>query len=177
MSWLSEHKRLWRTAVLIVAALAFAGPWAFEGVYVPADHPCSFPSVRLDADFCGLPVPGVFILFLWLIGGFTMLVRALTLTELSRALQISSVLLALWLSLLPLVTTLALIMDEDRRLRFPAVVWGAAAIAVALFTLTDLSRPHPALWGIWLYVGLAICAMALELAVSVAGRRPGRAQP
>lgn len=161
--------------MLLLAAVAFAGPWLFERIHVPAQYACSPPTVRLEGDFCGTPFPGVFI-FLTIIGAFFELVRALTLAELSRALQIFSVLLVLVLALLPLFTTLILVLSQGGRFKSQVVAWGVAAVCGPVFALIVVSRPRAALWGLWLYIALAVSALALELSALAADRKSGLAR-
>lgn len=172
MSWINEHQRGWRTGLLLLAAVALAGPWLVDTIHVPAEFACSPPNVRLEGDFCGTPLPGIMI-FMTLIGGFAELSRAVALNELPRALQVFPVLAAVALSLLPLFTTLILIISHGRRFRLQVAVWGAAAISSPFLALTILSRPHLALWGIWLYVGLAVGALVLEMSAFVADKQSG----
>lgn len=170
MTWIVQHKRVWRAAILAIAAVAFVGPWTGEAVPVPAGYTCSFPNFRLDGDFCGFPLPGWFIFFI-LISRRIEIVRALALSEVDRALKSFSLVLAVTVALLPILTAFILIIGRDRQSRFQAVAWGLAAIAVLFLALVGFSRFHPALWGIWLYFGLAISALVLELAAFFAERK------
>jgi hypothetical protein len=80
----------------------------------------------------------------------------------------------LFLLLLPFFTTLLLIWGRDsRRSRiFHLMAWGLAAGIGLLFGLSSLPKLYWVLWGTWLYIGLAVSALILELLVLVAGRRP-----
>ena len=71
------------------------------------------------------------------------------------------------------LSTLLLILRRDRpRLQvFHIVVWGLAVGIGLLFGLSSLPRLFWVLWGIWLYIGLAVNALLLELLVFVVGRR------
>ena len=59
--WINEHKRIWRTAVLVLLIIAMTGPWSFDLINVPAEYPCSLPNYRLEGDFCGIPFSGIWI--------------------------------------------------------------------------------------------------------------------
>lgn len=169
MTWIVRNERAWRTAVLAIAAVAFVGPWAYEALSVPAEYACPPHNFRLEGDYCGSPVLGLFVL-LWIISGLSELVRALAMVELGRVLRISSVLLALALALLPLLTTLIVIVGRGGRSKLQVAAWGLAATAIPFFALVGLSRFHPALWGVWLYFGLAVIALVLEMATYFAER-------
>jgi len=69
MSWINEHKKVWRVAILVVGLVAIMGPWVFDVIYVPSEYSCSAPNIRLDNDFCGTPLPGI-VLFHWMVSGF-----------------------------------------------------------------------------------------------------------
>jgi hypothetical protein len=59
VSWLNEGKRIWRVITLAVLLLAILGPWAFDRTNVPAEFPCTGPHIRLEGDFCGIPMSGL----------------------------------------------------------------------------------------------------------------------
>jgi len=59
MLWINEHKNVWRVAVLVLLLVAIMGPWAFDRIYVPSEYSCSAPFVRLEGDFCGVPLGGI----------------------------------------------------------------------------------------------------------------------
>lgn len=170
MSWINEHKAVWRVAVLIVLLVAVKGPWFFDQVYVPAKYPCSF---RLEGDFCGMPTSGTYLL-LGAVGEFLyrsgqLLSGAMGLGEWARVFPIG---LFLSLLVLPFFSTLLVILRGDRRCRqvFNVVVWGLAAGIGLLIGLSSYPRLFWVLWGIWLYVGLAVSVLAVEL---LAIRPPG----
>ena len=68
MLWLDKNKRIWRTAILIMLLVALIGPWTFERINVPAKYPCTSPFIRLEGDFCGEPMSGIWILSLMIFG-------------------------------------------------------------------------------------------------------------
>ena len=171
MTSITQNRRTWRAVILAIAAVAFMGPWTFEALSVPAEYACPPLNFRLDGDYCGSPATGLFI-FLWIIGSPIEMARALSLSEVGRALKIFSVVLALTLALLPLLTTFVLIIGRGRRSTFQVVAWALAATAVPFLALVGLSRFNPALWGTWLYFGLAATALALEISVFFVERKP-----
>ena len=64
MPWINEHKRVWRGAMVVMLLVSTMGPWFFDLLWVPAEYTCSAPAIRLDGDYCGLPVSGIG-LFRW----------------------------------------------------------------------------------------------------------------
>ena len=178
MLWLNEHKNDWRVVVLMIMPVAIAGPWFFDRINVPAEYTCSAPNIRLEGDFCGVPVTGLW-LFRWGVPGFvyssTELVKgAMTFLDWFRVLLFFLFLLLL---VLPFISTLLLILRGDRRRRqvFSIVAWVLAAGIGSLGLLIGLSRYLRlfwVLWGAWLYIVLAVSALILEGLVLAAGKRP-----
>jgi hypothetical protein len=173
VSWINEHKKVWRAAVLIVLVVAIMGPWFFDRIHVPAQYPCSF---RLEGDFCGVPVSVTYLFgavseFLYRSG--QLLSGAMGFGEWARGLFLG---LLLSLLVLPFFSTLLLILagDQQRRQVFNIVAWGLAANSGLLLGVLGFSRLHWALWGIWLYIGLAASALILEVLALVAGRKPSQ---
>jgi len=178
MLWIQEHKTVWRVAILVLLLVAFLGPWVFEQINVPSEYPCSAPFIRLEGDFCGEPMPGMWIL-LWTVAApisevIGLVTGATVLADFGvvflKRLLTSLVLLTL---VLPFFSTWLLILRGDRpRLQvFHVVVWGLAAGAGLLFGIQSLPRLYWVLWGTWFYIGLAVSALILELLVRMAGRR------
>jgi len=64
MSWIYENQHKWRITLLVVMVVAFMGPWTFDRIYVPAKYECSAPFIRLEGDFCGIPMSGLRFFFL-----------------------------------------------------------------------------------------------------------------
>jgi hypothetical protein len=172
MSWIHEHKRVWRGIILTGVLAAIVGPWAFDVVSVPSEYPCSAPYVRVNDDFCGIPLPGTRILsgvFGGLITATGMLVAGtMPFEEWAR---ICLTCLFLSLLVLPLVGTLLLIVRGDRR-RWKVLnvaSWGMAAGLGLLIGVFNRSRLSWRLWGPWLYIALAASALILELLMLVEG--------
>lgn len=172
MVWIHERKRIWHTAVLGLLLVAIAGPWTFDRIHVPAEYPCSLPNIRLQGDFCGLPLSGIRMIA-WIISGLFSIVSrratgAVAQAELLRGLLVFFFLLVL---LLPFFTTLLLILRGYGRSKFHILIWVLAAGACLFLGLSDFAGLHPALWGLWLYLGLALGVLALELLAFAASRR------
>jgi hypothetical protein len=174
-SWMNEHKRVWRVAVLVLLLVAIAGPWAFDLILVPSEYSCSAPAYRLEGDYCGIPMSGIWIL-LALVGPLPSLVAALF-TGTTAALDRASwfVLLGL-LPLLPLITTPIMVLRGGRRYLLVYHV-GALCLGVGwgLFVgMSGQARLSWVLWGVWLYVGSAAAALILEGTMLIGNRRPGQ---
>jgi hypothetical protein len=178
MSWMSEHKRIWRVVVLVLLLAAISGPWAFDRINVPAQYPCSNPYIRLDGDFCGIPLSGI-----WILSALTSALERIVwgivleplrgygvLTDRDREFLIG--LLGL-LFVLPIFSTLLLILRDDRRWRlvFHVVALGMVVGLGFLFCMSYPLKLLWVLWGPWLYVGVAASALVLEVAMLAVQRR------
>ena len=166
MAWIAQHKTVWRVAILGVALVALMGPWIFDLTTVPSEYTCSAPHVRLDNDFCGLPLPGTWLLqFLpiWFISVSGRLVAGDG-NAVQQARESLTGLIPLLL-VLPFFSTLLLILRGDRRRRqvFNVVAWGLAAGIGLLIGVSRYPRLYWALWGVWLYIALAASALILEV--------------
>ena len=181
MVWTSKDSKFWRVAVLVLLVVAMLGPWGFDRIYVPSKYACSSPFVRLEGDFCGVPMRGTTVLYL-LAGGFIgisveLVTGATALSDRTGEFLFCALLPPLLV--LPLISTFLLILRRDRRRRqvFSIVAWGLAAgaglLAGVLIGLSYGLKYTRFLWGIWLYIGLAPIALVLEVSILAAGRRLG----
>lgn len=164
MSWIHAHKNVWRAAILVVGLVALVGPWGFDQINVPAEYSCSPPNVRLEGDFCGLPLQGFRILGWFVLGLIStsadLVTGAIVFSDWARQL-----LFYLLLLVLPLISTLLLLLRGDRRrLRiFSIAAWGLAAGMGLVIGLLNYPRLFWILWGLWLYIGLGFSALTLEV--------------
>lgn len=168
--WLEKHELIWRLIILALLLIAFAGPWAYDRINVPAEYPCSPPNVRLEGDFCGVPLSGLWILaavpgVVVSVAGQTV-AGAVTLTDLIRELLFGFL---AFLLLLPVLSTL-LSMFLRKRPRwqiFHSMAWGLAFVpSLWLLLVVFPSRLPPIqLWGLWIYIGLVVVVLLLEVAV------------
>jgi hypothetical protein len=177
LAWLYENKNVWRVAILVVVLGAFAGPWAWDLMWVPSEFSCSAPNVRLDGDFCGVPLPGMQ-LFSWMANGFVysstgLVTGALGWIEWAREFLFGFFLLLL---ILPFFSTSLLIVHGDHRRRqvFSVAAWGLAAGISLLIGMSNYPRLFWLLWGLWIYIGLAAGALILEMHTLAVGRRPSQ---
>jgi len=181
MSWINEHKNVGRVAVLMLLLVAIMGPWTYTSDGVPPAEWCRDPNILLENDRCVRLVSGATVLTFMTGAFFSMSVGLVTGATVlpDRAREFIGVFLfvmLLFLLVLPFFSTLLLILGRDRRHRrvFHVVAWGLAADSGLLLGVLGFSRLHWALWGIWLYIGLAAGALILEVLALAAGRRPSQ---
>ena len=160
-----EGQQKWRIALLIAMIVAFLSPWAFDLINVPAEYECS-PNIRLYGDFCGMPLPGFWVM-LWTGINFTSIINGLLTGEFIFSDRIHELLISplLLLPLLPVFSTLLLILrgNTQRRQVFAIVSW-VLAIATCLFICSQINpRQLLASWGLWLYILVGLCALILEI--------------
>lgn len=170
---ISRYRETWRIGLLLLLLVAIIGPWTFDKIHVPSQYACG---VRLDGDYCGIPLSG-FRLFAFVISGLVsmstrLLTGATADTQLAR--EFFSVLSTLLL-FLPVVTSLVLIVRGEQRRRrwFQVLALCLALCVIAGLSLLDLpgfSAPLRASWGIWFYIFLLICALTIELLTLVQER-------
>jgi hypothetical protein len=142
------------------------GPWMFDLINVPAEFTCSKPNVRLYGDFCGLPLSG-FEFFKLFIGGFFYMLFTLTtgsFLNYPRELLVGRYVL----SLIPVITSLLLLWKKETRLlpTINLIAWILALIPpLLMFMLLAVQRSGYIfrLWGLWLYILVAISTVAFEI--------------
>ena len=163
MSWIGKHKRTWRMSLMVLLLLAAVGPWYIDEIHVPAEYECR-NAIRLEGDFCGVPLPGIRIIPGFPIGMFISAVRLLT-GETAFWQGVLELVGTCFFTLffLPIFSSLLLSVKEGsqrwRQFHF-AVLCFAVALG-ALYVISSFSRS--ALWGFWLYIGALVCALVLEL--------------
>jgi hypothetical protein len=164
MYWLIDHQRIWRSAGLLLLLVAFSGPWAFDRINVPMPYTCSLPNVRLDENFCGLPLSFARIAFMFL-GSLGAIARRLASGEAHPGEFVFVFVVLLYL--FPLVSGLELIRRVNSR-RWQLAHIAALCVTVLssiIFALNSLPQPHLALWGIWLYIVVAAWMILAEVLV------------
>ena len=165
MSWINKHKNIWRIVILVLVPIAIMGPWYLDRINVPAEYTCSAPHIRLYGDFCGMPLSGIWP-FRFIIDGIVYLSAELVTGAIGFIEWVQIFLLGLFLFLLvlPAFNTLLLILRREHRhwQVFNIVAWGLALGIGLSIGITDYPKPFGVLWGIWLYIGVAIGALVLE---------------
>ena len=175
MSWIYEHKRVWRGVILGLLIMAIVGPWVFDRINVPSEYPCN---IRLEGDFCGIPLSGMWIIWA-VIAEFIHRVVGLVMggTVLADFSLMLLLILGVLLILLQFFTTLLLVLPGERqRLQiFQVAAWGLAAVAGLWLLLLASEWPRHQLWGLWLYVALVPSALIMEVVVLIARQRTSQA--
>ena len=161
--WFVEHKNILRFTTLIVFVITMFGPWMFDRISVPAEYTCDLPNIRLNDDFCGLPLSG-FQFLVWFAGGFFYIIFELIRGVFSGPLREMMSGLSLLL-LLPSFTTILLLLGKgSRRLRtINLVLWTLAFLLSLTVFILQIKDQVMQLWGLWLYIILVISALIFEL--------------
>lgn len=167
MLWLNQSKRIWRVAILILLLVAISGPWGFDRINVPAQYACT-TAVRLYGDFCGMPVSGMWMPVEIIRGFIPMIVELLTGTSTYQIRDLFIGLIML-LPVLPFISSSFMILERHyhRWQVFHITALGLAVsfalfIGVNLMSDTGFSRVWWLLWGLWLFIGVTVSALALE---------------
>jgi hypothetical protein len=179
VSWISEHKNVRRVAVLVLLLVAVIGPWSYSADGAPPAERCHAPFILLENGRCVGLVSGATILTFVAAAFLDMSVGLVTgETVLADGGGEFLITLRILLLVLPFFSTLFRILGGDRRrLRvFHVIAWGLAAVSALPLAVSGLSELPSALWGIWLYIGLAAVTLTLELLALVAERRPDQGQ-
>ena len=143
MPWINENRNFIRSLILILFVVTLIGPWMFDQINVPAEYACDKPFIRLEGDFCGSPLSGFQFFSLFILVGLSLLL------------------------LIPFFTTLLVIWKKDSR-RLQTInlsMWSLALILALLLFVLQLQDKVFYLWGLWLYIMLAICTLIVEMIV------------
>jgi len=159
----------------MLSLVAIVGPWWFDLVFVPGKYPCSSPFIRVRDDFCGIPMSGVWI-FVGLANRLIEILKELVTGETVIINPVDAMLkFFLYCSLililvLPLLTTWLLILRGDRKRNqiIHIVSWSLGLLCVIY--IFGFHWPW-ALWGLWLYIGLAVVVLIVELLILALGIR------
>lgn len=168
MSWLNEHRNVIRATALLLFLLAMAGPWMFDRIYVPAEYECSAPNVRLEGDFCGLPMSGINVFTWFWLGLISNVAQLLTTTRAdSYSPRLLEYLATLFFAfpLLTFVTNLVVMLKQgSQRLQTTTTIfWGIACLLTLLFLISGLGPQAAKLWGLWIYIALTLGMTVFEL--------------
>jgi hypothetical protein len=159
MEWMyANNSQIWRGFVLGLLLVALMGPWVFEQINVPAQYACSAPFIRLEGDFCGVPVSGIWILGVVGLSVVGLQGGAVILSEVGRSILILAVLG------LPLISTAVVLLRGSRRrwIGFQLATFGLTAGMLLLSGLFSASNRTPVLWGPWLYLAVVGVTLLLE---------------
>jgi len=171
MSFIAENKVLWRKLVPALFIISMLGPWMFDLLNVPAQYPCGKPSVRLYGDFCGYPMTG-FGVIKWANSGFFYIFDELIKGNTAGRILDLIFPFYTWIIILPFFSILLLIWNKNsRRLQtINLVAWGLACLVTLTMYILQTNRDQFVhffylLWGIWLYVLVAIGTIIFEILV------------
>jgi hypothetical protein len=168
MSWFHQQARTWRLLGLALLVLALSGPWVYDLIHVPAAFTCSPPHVRLEGDFCGLPLSP-----LWLFSQVAVAWQAVFDQQPGAFLGFLSLLLILLVLGLPLLTGLLLVLRGSRTpLQVAHFVAWLLAFALGAYTWINMAIPPSGLWGLWIYPILALLMLVFEGIALVSRSRP-----
>ena len=171
-------KKIWRIIIPILLLTGIIGPWWFDSISIPAQYACKPPIVRLDDDLCGVPTSGTFILLL--VGSLIFQVSRDILTgnmslDPTGLWQFSLFILFAIFLILPFVSTCLLIFKRERK----SLHWlQIAALGIAGgITIYRVLTEYPlqiswVLWGIWLYAGVAVAGLVIEVLSLAISRKP-----
>ncbi len=166
LPWITIFSQLWKIIVLILLTIAMIGPWAFDVINVPSEYPCSAPFIRLEGDYCGVPLSGINIFVTAAAGIINLISGIVTGTvDLSDGIREDIFILSVFLLILPFVDMLLMFRREDSRPRQIShlVMWGLAAGMSVLWGISSISRSAWALWGFWLYSAVVACALIIQV--------------
>jgi len=166
MSSFHHNKLYWRITLLLLCGIALIGPWWFETT-ARMGRDCS-SGFAVDREFCAHPVSGLF-LVLFAFGSVYYLLSGPFALSMGLAAWFAGLLhgLLFLLPLLPFPVTFVVMMlqeDDNRRGQLvQVVVWSTAVIGAGFISLLSFtSGPRWALWGLWLYICLALAILLLE---------------
>lgn len=163
MLYLDANRNIVRAVILALLLISLLGPWMFDLIHVPAEYTCDEPFVRLEGDFCGMPMSGLQF-FKWFTGGFFYIIVEFvkgSFTGRSRELIAGLSLLPL----VPFVTTILLLWKRNTpRLQIiNLVAWILALIPTLTIFIFQIKDQAFRLWGLWLYILTAVGAVIFEI--------------
>jgi len=172
-----KHRRFWRITLLVFLLTTFLGPWAFELVWVPSDLTCSAPYTRLDDDFCGVSMSGIW-LFRWAAENSIDASAGMAAGELdfSEWIREDIFCLLFCLPLLPIFSTAGLIIRTGHKhtQSITVTAWVLAIGTGLVWGLNQYPNHFWLVWGTWLYTMVAISGLVLEMIVTFSGRKGSR---
>lgn len=175
MARFHERQRVWRIGAVLVFGAALLGPWVFDKINVPAAYPCGSPNIRLEGDFCGVPLSGLAIAAM-AFGVLNGLAQGAA-TEATSRPDVSTALLFLGLAVLvfgaPLFGLARPVRDRRRWQLAQTIAWGLALAVVVATGIRTYELPPWEAWGAWLYTALAAGAAVLGVS-ELTRREPAR---
>jgi hypothetical protein len=167
-----RHENGARTTVLLLLVVALLGPFTYTSDGVPPPEWCDAPYLLLKDGRCVETLSAAELLAL--ATGFLLTMSAGVVTgavQLGDWVQGTLFLLSPGLFMLPVLSTLLLLywQGAPQRLRtFHTMTWGLSVLLGLLLAKTSTGLGAQ-LWGVWLYIGLAIAALVLEIFMRTVG--------
>ena len=186
MSFIVQNKTWFRTFALVLFIISMLGIWSFELIPfpIPISSPCdtynslvgkSFLSeehfIRLSDNNCVITISGFEIIYLFttklFFGMFIELIEGnFAAVQIPQLIAMIGVLLII----LPFFSNILLFRNRySRRLQIINIIaWGLACLLASSFFLLDANRDEIIknfylLWGLWLYILLALCTIIFEI--------------
>ncbi len=177
MNWINKYLRGLRFVFLGLLLVAIIGPWGYDRINVPAQYPCQAPNIRLEGDFCGLPLSGlwVFSALITSLADFISEVFTGTASNIDFR-ELIFMIVYLLAFILPIVSTFLILRPEDRRRRqaFHMLAWGLAAGVGLYLGISYFPSYYWRLWGLWLFIAAAAGALVFEIVTLVARKNAPR---
>jgi hypothetical protein len=188
MSFIVQNKIWFRTFILVLFIISMLGVWSFDLIPfpIPISSPCdtynslvgkSFLSeehfIRLNDNNCIITISGFEIIYLLtpqlFFGTFIELIKGnFAAVQISQLIAMIGVLLII----LPFFSNILLFRNRySRQLQIINVIaWGLACLLASSIFLLDANRDEIIryfylLWGLWLYILLALGAIIFEILV------------
>jgi hypothetical protein len=176
MAWTNQHRNWIRLGVFTLLIIAILGPWGYTRDGVPPPEWCRPPFLLLENGSCVGRESGAFFLLVSMIGFPAGIIQFLSGELVLSDLGLQSMFTFLFLGLffLPFISTLLLMHpgSSKRRRIIQMIAWGVAA-GLGLLIALSAEIFHPVhLWGIWLYILLAVGMLAFELLAARMGNIP-----
>jgi hypothetical protein len=178
MQWINDHRYQWGGILLVLLIISLFGTWGYDLLHVPAQYDCGWPNVRLEGDFCGYPVTGLWFPSMLVVSFFRVLVGKMTISDLGVGAADILWLLPFVLIPLPAISALLWIATKNRPRQwlFHLAAWGLAASFIwfpyNVMLLTTQFKYHPARrWGLWLYTALVTIVFIIEIVQVISRKR------
>lgn len=171
MSFILEKESLLRKLIMAGFLLAMLGPWSFDLVGVPAQFPCKGLPVRLVGEYCGHPVSG-FRGIIMVASSLFRILSAVVNGTIDTLLPELIALIILLFAFLPVISSIQLVRNNSSRWLqvVNLILWVLGALAASAMFAMQMTRPQVApvvylVWGVWLYILVAVSAIVLEVVV------------
>lgn len=169
MAQFIEQKRKWRAIIIMGMMLASLGPWTLELIAVSSEYACEF---RLSDNLCGLPLEGLEVYRWYFLGIIAELIKGPS--DSIRLARLVLVFLTLGCPLISFFNTSLLVLFKNYHppKTFTIAFWCLTIGAGLLGALETYPEHFWSLWGLWMFIGLSISALGLEILFIIVKRKP-----